>query len=63
MWKAKIKKFLINCKIPIIQRNKLLLIVDQTQKIIWIPCLYHNETLGEGKIITLAIENIKNRFK
>ncbi|MDV3174759.1 MAG: tRNA lysidine(34) synthetase TilS ['Bonamia sp.' little leaf phytoplasma] len=54
--KQKLKKFLINCKIPITQRNKLLLIVDQTQKIIWIPCLYHNETLGEGKIITLAIE-------
>ncbi|MDV3149017.1 MAG: tRNA lysidine(34) synthetase TilS [Pigeon pea little leaf phytoplasma] len=57
--KQKLKKFLINCKIPITQRKKLLLIVDQTQKIIWIPYLYHNETLGDGKIITIAIENIQ----
>ncbi|MDO8078877.1 tRNA lysidine(34) synthetase TilS [Candidatus Phytoplasma aurantifolia] len=54
--KQKLKKFLINRKIPITQRQKLLLIADQTQKIIWIPYLYCNETLGEGKIITLAVE-------
>ncbi|MDV3174018.1 MAG: tRNA lysidine(34) synthetase TilS [Candidatus Phytoplasma stylosanthis] len=54
--KQKLKKFFINSKIPLIERNKIWLVVDQKNTIIWIPNLYKNTKLGKNKIIYLGLQ-------
>ncbi|MDV3196220.1 MAG: tRNA lysidine(34) synthetase TilS, partial [Candidatus Phytoplasma stylosanthis] len=54
--KQKLKKFFINAKIPLIERNKIWLVVDQKNTIIWIPNLYKNTKLGKNKIIYLGLQ-------
>lgn len=54
--RKKLKSYLIEKKIPMHERNKLLIAVDQKGTIIWIPHLYINQTLGESNKIYLSIK-------
>ncbi|KUI63347.1 tRNA(Ile)-lysidine synthase [Cytospora mali] len=53
----KLKKFLIEKKVPLIQRNNLWLVVDNLDNILFIPHLYINLTLGNQSRIYLAFKN------
>ncbi|WP_323847769.1 MAG: tRNA lysidine(34) synthetase TilS [Phytoplasma sp.] len=53
--RQKLKKFLINSKINLTQREKIWLVVDQQNIIIWIPRLYFNSTLGDKQNIYFGI--------
>ncbi|MBS2126509.1 tRNA lysidine(34) synthetase TilS ['Fragaria x ananassa' phyllody phytoplasma] len=53
----KLKTFLINRKIPLLQRNNLWLIVDASNNILWIPNLYINQVLGTNKCLYLALKD------
>ncbi|WP_349401632.1 tRNA(Ile)-lysidine synthetase [Candidatus Phytoplasma solani] len=55
--KQKLKNFLINKKVPFLQRNNLWLIVDHNDNILWIPHLYINYTLGSFHLISLGLQN------
>ncbi|MDW3617648.1 tRNA lysidine(34) synthetase TilS [Candidatus Phytoplasma pruni] len=54
----KLKKFLINKKIPLSKRKKLWLVVDQNNTVLWIPHLYINQTLGKTKTFNLGINSV-----
>lgn len=54
--RKKLKSFLIDLKVPRQQRDKLILVVDQSGTILWIPGLYKNQTLGHDNKIYLAIK-------
>ncbi|MEZ0180237.1 tRNA lysidine(34) synthetase TilS ['Camptotheca acuminata' phytoplasma] len=53
----KLKKFLINSKISLDERDKLWLVVDKNNVIIWIPGLYLNKTLGYKNNLFLGLQN------
>ncbi|ABC65709.1 cell cycle protein MesJ [Aster yellows witches'-broom phytoplasma AYWB] len=53
----KLKKFLIEKKVPLTQRNNLWLVVDNLDNILFIPQLYTNLTLGNQFRIYLAFKN------
>ncbi|WP_341266395.1 tRNA lysidine(34) synthetase TilS [Candidatus Phytoplasma fraxini] len=53
--RQKLKKFLINSKINLIEREKIWLVTDQQNIIIWIPNLYFNSTLGSKNYIYFGI--------
>jgi tRNA(Ile)-lysidine synthase/bifunctional protein TilS/HprT len=53
----KLKKFLIEKKVPLTQRNNLWLVVDNLENILCIPHLYTNLTLGNQTRIYLAFKN------
>ncbi len=54
--RKKLKSYLIEKKIPMTQRKKLLIAVDKKNTILWIPGLYINQTLGESNKIYLSIK-------
>ncbi len=51
-----LKKYLIEKKVPLNNRNKLLLIVDANDNIIAIPNLYINKTLGDKNKLYINIK-------
>ncbi|MBP5835952.1 tRNA lysidine(34) synthetase TilS [Candidatus Phytoplasma meliae] len=53
----KLKTFLINRKISLLQRNNLWLVVDASNNILWIPNLYINQVLGTNKCLYLALKD------
>ncbi len=53
----KLKKFLIEKKVLLAQRNNLWLVVDNLDNILFIPYLYTNLTLGNQSRIYLAFKN------
>ncbi|QBF24030.1 tRNA lysidine(34) synthetase TilS ['Catharanthus roseus' aster yellows phytoplasma] len=53
----KLKKFLIEKKVPLTKRNNLWLVVDNLDNILFIPHLYINLTLGNQSKIYLAFKN------
>ncbi|MDC9031810.1 tRNA lysidine(34) synthetase TilS [Columbia Basin potato purple top phytoplasma] len=57
--KQKLKKFFINLKIPLTERDKIWLVVDQQNIIIWIPNLYLNSTLGQKKYLYFGLKKEK----
>lgn len=56
----KLKKFFINSKIPLNERQKIWLVMDQQNIIIWIPNLYLNSTLGRDKFLYLGLKKENN---
>jgi len=52
----KLKVFLIEKKIPLKERSTLKIVVDQQNRILWIPGIYLNQTLGKDKSIYLSIK-------
>ncbi|MBN3491010.1 tRNA lysidine(34) synthetase TilS [Acholeplasma equirhinis] len=52
----KLKKFLIDKKVPKEQRDSLLIVADNKNRILWIPNLYINQTLGQNNKIYLELE-------
>ena len=52
----KLKDFLIDKKIPKAKRDALYLLVDDNNKILWIPNLYINKNLGNQNNLYLALE-------
>ena len=56
----KLSRFLIDKKIPIEQRDKLLILVDSNNQILWIPNFYLNQTLKGDKTIFLNCNNEVN---
>src|SRR5690606_25554448 len=54
--RKKLKKFLIDQKIPVYKRDQLLILVDGKNQILWIPHLYVNQTLGDKKKIYVSLE-------
>ncbi|PQP79945.1 tRNA lysidine(34) synthetase TilS [Candidatus Phytoplasma phoenicium] len=54
----KLKKFLINNKITYSRRSLIWLVVDQNNKILFIPKLYLNNSLGQQKFLYLGLKEI-----
>ncbi|VEU83069.1 tRNA lysidine(34) synthetase TilS [Acholeplasma hippikon] len=52
----KLKNFLIDKKVPKYLRDNLIIVVDQSETILWIPGLYINKTLGDSNQIYLSIK-------
>ncbi|WP_144658398.1 tRNA lysidine(34) synthetase TilS [Candidatus Phytoplasma pini] len=52
----KLKKFLIDKKIPLKKRDDILLVVDQKKNIIWIPGIYINNALCQKDVFYLGIK-------
>ncbi|MFA5692001.1 MAG: tRNA lysidine(34) synthetase TilS [Acholeplasmataceae bacterium] len=55
-----LKKYLIEKKVPLNNRDQLLIVVDQSNTIIWIPNLYINNTLGNKNKLYLTIKEKNN---
>ncbi|MFG6084390.1 MAG: cell cycle protein MesJ [Candidatus Phytoplasma solani] len=53
----KLKSFLINRKVSLLQRKHLWLIVDNCNNILYIPNLYLNQTLGKSQLLILGLKN------
>lgn len=56
----KLSRFLIDKKIPVDLRDKLVLLVDSNNKILWIPNFYLNQTLKGSKTIYLTASEDTN---
>lgn len=56
----KLSRFLIDKKIPVDLRDKLVLLVDSNNKILWIPNFYLNQTLKGSKTIYLTASEATN---
>jgi tRNA(Ile)-lysidine synthetase-like protein len=52
----KLKVFLIEKKVPLHERSNLKIVVDQKGRILWIPGLYINQTLGNTHKIYLSMK-------
>jgi tRNA(Ile)-lysidine synthetase-like protein len=56
----KLKKLLIDSKVPMEERDKLVVITDDNNKILWIPNYYVNHTLGSKNSIYLSVNEETN---
>ncbi|WCA22245.1 tRNA lysidine(34) synthetase TilS [Candidatus Phytoplasma oryzae] len=54
----KLSKFFINKKVLLSKRNKILIISDQKNNIIWIPDFYINKTLGKNNFVYLGLKEV-----
>ena len=65
--RKKLKKFLIDEKMPMEERQNLWIITDNQDRILWIPNHYINQNLGTGKSLYITFyggkENEKWHFK
>lgn len=59
----KLKDFLIEKKIPLFLRDKLLIFADSNNEILWIPNLYLNETLGSLNTLYFTQEKTNKLYK
>lgn len=56
----KLKKLLIDEKVPMDERNNLWVITDDNDRILWIPNYYINQTLGKKESIYISFSGDKN---
>ncbi len=61
--RKKLKKFLIDEKIPMEERQNLWIITDNQDRILWIPNHYINQNLGTGKSIYITFYGGKENEK
>ncbi len=57
--RKKLKKFLIDEKIPMEDRQNLWIITDNQDRILWIPNYYTNQNLGTGKSLYITFSGGK----
>lgn len=61
--RKKLKKFLIDEKIPMEERQNLWIITDNQDRILWIPNYYINQNLGTGKSLYITFYGGKESEK
>lgn len=59
----KLKKLLIDQKVPNEERKKLWVLTDNDDRILWVENYYLNQTLGESKTIYFQLKGVKKHAK
>ncbi len=59
----KLKKLLIDLKIPNEERKKLWVLTDNDDHILWVQNYYTNQTLGESKVLFFQLKGVKKHAK